>query len=168
MSLSALNALAIHLGGLGDGRKTLVVATEVVGASDRRRGQEYLPTIDTVIRSANRSLVSIYPVDPREAAAGRCGDSILRSLAIETDGQTIDSDLDGGLRRAAAESASYYLLTYRAAHQEDGKFHGVEVKTKRAGVRLRTRKGYWAPSPDDALRTAVLENLNNAQAAATD
>ena len=161
VSLSALNALAIHLGSLGDGRKTLIVATEGIGGSDRRRGQEYMPTLDTVIRSANRSLVSIYPVDPREPLPDDAAAEPLRSLAIETAGQTIDSDLDGGLRRAAAESASYYLLTYRASHDEDGRFHGVEVKTRRAGVRLRARKGYWAPSPDDALRTAVLENLNN-------
>jgi VWFA-related protein len=161
VSLSALNALAIHLGSLGDGRKTLVVATEGVGKSDRRRGQEYMPTLDTVIRSANRSLVSVYPVDPSDPLPDDVATDPLRSLATETDGQAIDTDLNGGLKRAAAESASYYLLTYRSPHEEDGKFHGVEVKTKRAGVRLRARKGYWAPSPDDALRTAVLETLNN-------
>lgn len=161
VSLSALNALAIHLGSLGDGRKALLVATEGVGGSDRRRGQEYMPTLDTVIRSANRSLVSIYPVDPRQPLPDDVATEPLRRLATDTDGQAIDTDLQGGLRRAAAESASYYLLTYRAPHEEDGKFHDVEVKAKRAGIRLRSRKGYWAPSPDDALRTTVLANLNN-------
>ena len=70
VALSALNALAVHLGSLTDRRKTLIVVTEGVGRAERRRGQEYLPTLDTIIRSANRSNVSVYPFDPRDAADG--------------------------------------------------------------------------------------------------
>jgi dienelactone hydrolase len=69
VALSAINALAVHLGSLTDRRKTLIVATEGVGRSDRRRGQEYLPTLETIIRSANRSNVAIYPFDPRDHRA---------------------------------------------------------------------------------------------------
>src|SRR5204863_4727404 len=61
---SAINALAIHMGALAEGRKTLIVVSEGVAAAERRRGQEYLPTRDTVVRSANRSNVAIYTVDP--------------------------------------------------------------------------------------------------------
>lgn len=160
VSVSAMNALAIHLGSLGESRKALVVVTEGVGRQERRRG-EYLPTLDTVIRSANRSSVSIYPIDPRESASDDAVAEALRALATETDGQVIVGDLDAGLQRAAADSAAYYVLTYRAAHPEDGKFHDVQVKAKRAGVRLRARKGYWAPSPDDALRAELLAGLND-------
>src|SRR3954471_3076338 len=70
VALSAINALAVHLGSLTDRRKTLIVATESMGRADRRRGQESLPTIDTIIRSANRSNVSVYPFDPRDAGPG--------------------------------------------------------------------------------------------------
>ena len=70
MTTSALNALAVHLGSLNsEARKTLVVVSEGLPRVDRRRGLESLPTIDTVIRSANRSNVSIYAVDPRESIA---------------------------------------------------------------------------------------------------
>ena len=55
VALSAVNALAVHLGSLADRRKTLVVATEAIGRSERRRGQEFLPTLDTIIRSAIRA-----------------------------------------------------------------------------------------------------------------
>ena len=102
LALSAINALAVHLGSLTDRRKTLIVATETVGRTDRRRDQEYLPTLDTVIRSANRSNVSVYPFDPR-AAAGQSPAADLRRLADETDGQEIEADAESGLRRMTAD-----------------------------------------------------------------
>lgn len=163
VALSALNALAIHMGSLADRRKTLVVVAEGIGRADRRRGQEFLPSLDTVIRSANRANVSVYPVDPADAAAAVADDpagAALRTLASETDGLLIDGDLSGGLSRAAADAQAYYLLTYRSMRPDDGKFHPVQVQVKRPGVQVRARKGYWAPSPDDALRAEMLKAIN--------
>jgi VWFA-related protein len=163
VALSALNALAVHMGTLGDRRKTLVVVAEGIGHPDRRRGQEFLPSLDTVIRSANRANVSVYPVDPNSDTALASvdpGEAALRALASETDGLVIDGDLPGGLSRAAADSQAYYLLTYRSMRPDDGKFHPVEVRVKRPGVQLRARKGYWAPSPDDVLRAEMLAAIN--------
>jgi VWFA-related protein len=165
VALSAMNALAIHLGTDDKGtvdaasgqRKTLIVVTEGVSRSERRRGQD-LPTLESVVRSANRSTVSIYPLDPGDPA-GEVSDAT-RLLAADTEGQTIAGDLDGGLRRLSADSNAYYVLTYRAPHAEDGRFHSIQVSTKRTGVTLRARKGYWAPSPDDVLRAALLARLN--------
>jgi len=161
VALSAINALAVHLGSLADRRKTLIVATEGLGRSDRRRGQEYLPTIETIIRSANRSNVAIYPFDPWSAAtAGAAADPSegLRRLADETDGQPIAADVDLG--RAAADSSAYYLLSFRSNHQDDGKYRELQTRVKRAGVHVRAPRGYWAASPDEALRTALLAQIN--------
>jgi len=158
VALSAMNALAIQLGTEAEGRESLVVVTEGVARSERRRGQD-LPTLESVIRSANRATVAIYPVDPRDAPEEPT--EATKMLAADTDGQTIAGDLDAGLRRVTSDAGAYYLLTYRAAHAEDGKFHDVQVRTTRKNITLRARKGYWAPSPDDVLRTAVLERLNN-------
>ena len=36
----------------------------------------------------------------------------------------------------------------------------MQVRVKRANVNVRARKGYFAPSPDDTLRAAVLERIN--------
>jgi VWFA-related protein len=162
VALSALNALALHMGTLADRRKTLVVVAEGIGHPDRRRG-EVLPSLDTVIRSANRAHVSVYPVDPNGDAALASvdpGEARLHTLADETDGLVIDGDLSVGLSRAAADSQAYYLLTYRSMRPDDGKRHPVEVRVKRAGVQLRARNGYWAPAPDDALRTELLASIN--------
>ena len=85
IAISALNALAEQMGSVNNLRKTLLVVTEGFEAPARRRGQEYLATIDSAIRSANRANVSIYPIDPRPASADAPG-AALRSLASETNG----------------------------------------------------------------------------------
>jgi VWFA-related protein len=156
VALSAINALAVHLGSLTDRRKALIVATETVGRADRRRGQEYLPTLDTIIRSANRSNVSVYPFDPRDGADGQAAAADLRRLADETDGKEIAADADPGLRRVTADSSAYYLLSFRTTHPDDGQFRELLARVKRQGVVVRARKGYWTASPDEALRLALL------------
>jgi VWFA-related protein len=157
---SAINALAVHMGGLGDGRKTLIVVSEGVAAAERRRGQETLPTRDTVIRSANRGNVAIYAVDPGEVAAAGADADALRILAAETAGESIAVDLDAGLKKAAEQSTGYYLLAFTSSHVDDGRFHQVQVSAKRVGLSVRARKGFTSPSADDILRTAVLKQLS--------
>ena len=163
VATSALNALANHLGSLnGDARKTLIVVSEGLPRVDRRRGLESLPTIDTVTRSANRHNVSVYPVDPREAAPNGVVPEefdALRALAASTDGQSIVNvaDLGDAMRPIASDASAYYILVYRTTQTADGKFHDVQVSVKKPGVTVRTRKGFWAASPDDALRAALLQ-----------
>lgn len=162
VAMSALNALATHLGSLnGDVRKTLVVVSEGLPSVDRRRGLETLPTLDTVMRSANRFNVSIYPVDPREpgAAPTPSEPDALGSLAASTDGRSIVhvSDLGAAMEPIAADAGAYYVLRYTVALTDDGRFHDVQVRVKKPGVIVRARKGYWAPTPDETLRAAVLQ-----------
>jgi VWFA-related protein len=154
VALSAINALAVHLGSLADRRKALVIVTEGIGRVERRRG-EYLPTLETVIRSANRANVAVYPFDPGGGAEGASREG-LRRLAEATDGASIDSDPAAGLKRAATDSSVYYLLSFNAAHPDDGRFRALEARVVRPGVYLRAPKGYWAAPPDEALRAALL------------
>jgi len=159
VALSAINALAVHLGSLTDRRKTLIVATEGVGRADHRRGLEYLPTLDTIIRSANRSNVSVYPFDPRNAADAVAG-AELRRLADETDGGEIAADAEPGLRRLTADASAYYLLSFRTLHPDDGQFRELQATVKRSGAVVRARKGYWTASPDEAMRAALIANAD--------
>jgi VWFA-related protein len=167
--VSALTALSTHLGGLGDGRKTLFVVTESIVGEPNRRGQEFLATVDSIVRSANRANVSIYPVDPRSPASAEASatDSngstdveraTLKRLAADTSGQWISGvdDLSASVRRASDEANAYYLLTYRSTHKEDGGFHPVQVRVSRPGIQIRMRPGYWAPSIDDRLVANLL------------
>jgi Ca-activated chloride channel homolog len=163
IAISALNALAEQMGSVNNLRKTLLVVTEGFEAPARRRGQEYLATIDSAIRSANRANVAIYPIDPRPASADT-PNAALRSLASETNGRMLANtpgtpgagELASSLRAAVADADGYYMLTYRSKHVEDGKFHPVEVRLKRPRVQVRARSGYWAPSANDRFAAELL------------
>jgi VWFA-related protein len=159
VTLSALNALAVHLGWASpDARKTLIVVSEGFTRGIRRRGLS-LPTLDAVVRSANRHNVAVYPIDPQEADATdtAAGDS-LRTLASETDGRAVltSGDLTPVFARIVDDASAYYLITYRSQKKIDGHFHELKVRVKRPGVSVRTRRGYWATSADELLRAEWL------------
>ena len=171
---SALNAIAQHLGRLSVSRKALIVVTEGFAAPARRRGEGALPTIDSVIRSANRGAVSIYTLDPRalspdldairpRAAAAPADDSgqdsrnVLTTLASETDGVALltAAAIKPGLDRLARDLSGHYVLTLAGPDAGDGgRFHPVEVRVRRPNLSLRARKGYWSASPADLFRSA--------------
>ena len=78
------------------------------------------------------------------------------SVAEDSGGFSVENtnDLSAGFRRIAAESRRYYLLGYVSANaKRDGKYRRIEVKVSRPGVKVRARRGYYAPQDDD--RTAV-------------
>jgi VWFA-related protein len=79
-------------------------------------------------------------------------------VAENTGGTSIrdTNDLLGGLVKIAEESSTYYLLGYQPEKAPDGKWHKLEVKVARPGVKVRTRHGYQAtPPPDLALVAPV-------------
>jgi VWFA-related protein len=74
-------------------------------------------------------------------------DSGLGRLANETGGFLItdSNDLAGKLQKVDEELHSYYLLSYRSNNQNyDGHFRKISVSTKRSGLNVQSRKGYFA------------------------
>jgi VWFA-related protein len=167
VTTSALNALVAHLGTLSDLRKAVMFVSEGLARPTRRRGAETLPTLDTVIRAANRYNVSIYPIDPENppdtAAASSLELQMLRALADGTAGHAlIDTpNLDVALKDIVGDLSAYYLLTYRSAHPDDGKFREVQVHVKRPGISVHARSGYWALWPDEAIALEAAAKANN-------
>jgi VWFA-related protein len=107
---------------------------------------------------ANRANVSFYPIDSGGLGApttvggiDRLKDRLdtLRVLADTTDGIAVinTNDIDSGVKRVAADLSSYYLLGYYSTNlKPDGKFHAIKVRVNRAGVQVRARRGYLAPT----------------------
>jgi len=74
-------------------------------------------------------------------------DSGLSQLANQTGGFLItdSNDLKGRLQQVDEDLHSYYLLSYSSNNQKyDGHFRKIEVKLKRSGLNVQSRKGYYA------------------------
>jgi len=126
---------------------------------------------------ANRANVSFYPVNPaglqtfdtpmsersrprpmEDFNRLRGRDDGLLTLAENTDGIAIvrTNDVAGGMRRIVEDVSAYYLLGYYTTNvAHDGKYRRIDVKTKSAGVTMRARRGYFAPS-NKPLRDAIV------------
>jgi VWFA-related protein len=79
----------------------------------------------------------------------------LGQLANETGGFLIagSNNFDKGFNRVAEDIRAHYVLTYSSTTPGfDGKFRSIEVKSKRPGLTVAHRKGYYAvpPSADGA------------------
>jgi Ca-activated chloride channel family protein len=159
---STLNALTLHLANLHTGRSSVLLVSEQADPVVRRRGFESLPSSSAITRTANRSNVAIYVFDPRDAAEQASsqeeGPNLLRVLADDSDGALFSGieAADAGFRQLLIDASSYYMLSYGSARNSDGLFHSVAVSVKRAGVKVRARSGYWAPTPDEVQRARLL------------
>jgi VWFA-related protein len=163
---SSLNALALHLANLRAGRTSLVLVSEQADPVPRRRGFESLPSSSSVMRTANRSSVSIYVMDPRDEAqraeSPDEGPNLLRVLADDTDGALLTpADFDAGVKRMMADASSYYLVTYRSVRNRDGLFHALYITIRRPGIQVRARKGFWATTPDEVQRAQMMAHAND-------
>jgi VWFA-related protein len=157
----ALGALAPN-----KGRKSMVLVSE---------GFIYDPNLDEfkkVLEASRRSNVAVYFLDTRglsgmptymTAQFGPALDSQdigaafaenleeaegAESIAADTGGFTVKNTnaLGEGIQRIADESRSYYLIGYNPTNgRRDGRFRKIEVKVDRKSVKVRARKGYYAP-----------------------
>ena len=73
----------------------------------------------------------------------------LRTMATETGGFAVTGSLkalQGGFERVRNETSNYYIIGYYPANEaRDGKFRKIEVRVKKAGLKVEARKGYVAP-----------------------
>ncbi len=62
------------------------------------------------------------------------------------------------MKRIGADLSSYYLLGYASTNAKlDGKFRKITVRVKRAGVDVRARRGYRAPTQKEVDEGAMAE-----------
>ena len=138
-----------------------------------------------VFRKAQRANVSFYPVDPRGLAVwdtppamspgggGSVADNFarlqakrdgLQELANNTDGAALifSNDLSTTLRKFADSLSKYYLLGYYSTNTKfDGGYRRLEVKIKKPDIKLKARRGYFAPTQEE------IDNIAAGRAAAS-
>lgn len=175
VTLSALGALATQLGGLRDGRKSILFFSQ---GPPVRPGTPNDGLYKEAMEAANRGNVTIHVIDPRPlGSVGFGGDDILRRIAYDTGGRAIVStnDPERHLRSVMSDASFYYLVGYTPTRRtNDGKFHEIKVRVKRRGVTVTARRGYWAASEKELTAAAeaaavpVNTALVNALAVVTD
>jgi VWFA-related protein len=155
VTLSALKALATQMGGLRDGRKSILFFSQGPGVRPGSPNDQLMREIDV---AANRGNVTIHVIDPRPlGSVGFGGDTILRRLAADTGGRAIVNTNNPmeQLAGVMADASAYYLVGYTPTRRtNDGKFHEIEVRVKRRGVRVTARRGYWAASEKELTAAA--------------
>ncbi|PWT93298.1 MAG: hypothetical protein C5B55_04780 [Blastocatellia bacterium] len=135
---SNVSFYSIDVAGLRTESKTAETRREINSRSDLRMAQ--LGTREdnngpmTKGLERNEDLLRLNP------------DSGLQQLANDTGGFLItdSNDLAGRLQKVDEDLHSYYLLSYSSNNQKyDGRFRKIEVKLKRSGLSVQSRKGYY-------------------------
>lgn len=159
VTLSALEALATHLGGLREGRKSILFVSQ--GPPTGHPGSPLDRQLEDVIEAANRSNVTIHVFDPRPLGSSQMGGShAVWRLSEATGGRAIvnSNDPTEGLASVVTDASAYYLIGYAPSREpNDGKYHEIEVRVKRSGARVSARRGYYAPSAEEMTAAAEVE-----------
>ena len=164
IALSAVSALAAHLGQFSAGRKTLlIVSNGIFGAGPPRRDGR-LPALDSIARAANLAHVAVYAFRPSPAPVQpMAGDDATRDsspadaligLAAQTTGLVVNGDagVSAGLQHALRDASRYYLLSLAPSTRASvGRFEPVSVAVRASGSLVRARAGYGLAAAVDIL-----------------
>ena len=151
VTMSALAGLCIKLGGLREGRKTVIFVSQGPPTFTAYGQSNLQENMREIFDAANRGNVTIDPVDPQSLGMSIREDprSTLYQLAAETGGRAVvnTNAMELGMARVLEETSAYYVLGYTPTRAtDDGKYHKIGVKVRRPGVQVLARQGYWAPS----------------------
>jgi len=85
----------------------------------------------------------------------------LIALAAETGGSAIlnTANFAGALARLSNDWSSAYSLGFRASSKGDGRYHKIEVKLKRPGLKVRHRSGYVDNPVEQRVADRALSSL---------
>jgi VWFA-related protein len=150
---SALRAIGNVLTQDGRGQVAIVLVSD--GFERGRTSRDVPANLQSVVRVINRADAAVYAFTPSTpvaeadgtAEAGDTGVQALRRLAKDTGGDLFagPAAFEAGFARMASDLDAHYVLSYRASHGNDGRFHALEVGVKRPNAVVRTRSGYVAP-----------------------
>ena len=149
---SGLEALAVAMREPREAAKALIIVTEGFAAEQRDRLRAM--TLRTTARAAALSNIPVYVLDPSgEAISERPFTALWTALAAQTGGTLVSGvpDLGESLTRIGTDLESQFVLRIESSGKQDGGFHGLELKSRRAGTVLRAPSGYWAPFPSSTF-----------------
>lgn len=132
------------------GRKVIVVITDGEDTASKVKKEE-------AIEAAQKSDAIIYGMGVRSGGF-RHNFGVLKKFAEETGGDFFSPSADPEEIRAAFRAIGHeihgqYSLAYRSSNPiKDGKFRSISIRCNKRGVRIRARKGYYAPKAAPAFQ----------------
>ena len=138
------------------GRKAVILISDGEDTTSRVRRTESL----IAAHQADAVIYSISNTLPRRGFLGRrqgraSGDmGTLKTLSEETGGAVFvldnNSDFEDIFSQIAEELRTQYSLGYVSTNPaRDGKYREIEIKPRDKNLRVRSRRGYYAPSDND-------------------
>ena len=125
------------------GRKIIVAITDGDDTSSKLSKEQ-------AIEAAQRSDVLIYGIGVRSPEFGS-NFGVLKKFAEETGGGFFSprarmAEIQTAFKAISEDLKGQYSLAYTPDNKnKDGRFRSIEVRCKIGGVRVRARKGYYAP-----------------------
>jgi VWFA-related protein len=134
------------------GRKAMILLTD-----GEDEGSEH--KIGEAISAAQRSNVIVYVILIADrgfyGGFGYYGFSAMKKMTEETGGRLIDvgnngKKLEAAFQQIEDELRTQYVATYTPTNtKQDGAFRRLSVECRGDGLKVQTRKGYFAPLPQN-------------------
>ena len=117
-----------------------------------------VPGTNTPVSGVTGASGGVFNVQDELLQEFRTSQDTLRELAEQTGGFAAvnTNNVDPAFQRIADANSRYYVLGYYPpTHPRDGRFHKIEVRVTRPGLRVEARRGYASPrgrTPEERKR----------------
>ncbi len=142
------DAIATYLDGASeqDGRKVMLLYTD---GGDTRSSVAFHELMD-LLKASDVTVYAIGELEHQTASARVQQRMVVQQIAEVTGGQaffpTSVKELDGVYEKVVAQIHAQYTIGYLSTNEKtDGAWRKVDVKPLRKDLRIRARKGYFAP-----------------------
>jgi VWFA-related protein len=118
----------------------------------------FVPGTNTPASGVTGASGGVFNVQDELLQEFRTSQDTLRELAEQTGGfaSVNTNNVEPAFQRIADANSRYYLLGYYPpTHPRDGRFHKIEVRATRPGLRVEARRGYASPrgrNPEERKR----------------
>jgi hypothetical protein len=128
-----------------------------------------VPGTNTPVSGITGATGGVFNVQDELMQEFRLSQDTLRELAEQTGGlaSVNTNDVEPAFQRIADANSRYYVLGYYPPnHPRDGRFHKIEVKVTRPGLRVAARRGYASPrgrTPEERKRDEAARAARDAR-----